>query len=295
MRLQYGKFGLVLLVLFCNTSQAASYYGGGSYGDVGVGIRYDDNVSRAQDDPDIKDDWITSFNASFVNQTLLNPESLLGFTVQAQYERMDEFKSLDNVSVSLTADYLYQPQAGYFSPWYEASVGISRIIFDNSTIRDSELLDLSVSVGKRLTTKFIGTLAYQYEQRFSERKVFDLVNHKVIADGEYQVMSNGVFYANYQASFGESVSTATPNSRIVDAAEAVAPDDVFSAGLGPGCMNRRCAYRLDSTTHQFSTGFNFEILNNFELDVATNYYYIDATGDNHYDGFIHRANIWYLF
>ena len=260
-----------------------------------MGIRYDDNVSRAQNDSDIKDDWITTFNASFINQSILSPESLLGFTAQAQYERMDQYKSLNNVSFSLAADYLYQPQAGFFAPWYEASVGVRRVIFDNSAIRDSELLDLSFSVGKRLGNKFIGTLAYQYEQRFSEKKVFDLVNHKVTADAEYQVISKGVFYANYQASFGESVSTATPNSRIIAAAEAVAPDDVFSTGLGPGCMNRRCAYRLDSTTHQFSAGFNVGIMDNFELDVATNYFYIDATGDNHYDGFIHQANIWYLF
>ncbi len=71
-----ARFILPIIAVFylIHTSQtyAAGYYGSGSYADIAAGIRYDDNVSRAQNDSDIKDDFIADLVARYSIQTNIN-------------------------------------------------------------------------------------------------------------------------------------------------------------------------------------------------------------------------------
>lgn len=289
------RISLLLFSLIPITTYGASYYGSGAYGDVGVGLRYDSNLSRAQTERDRKEDFINNFNARYGYQKVLSQNSLVNLYADIAYERMGEFKALNNLQLGGTASYYYQPVTGYFNPWFEVALRLNHLKFNKSKIRDSVILDASLKIGKRFTNKLSGSLAYTYNERYSEEKVFDLENHIISSDIEYGYSRTLTLFAGYKVEFGEVVSTATPNPKILAASESVAPDDVFSSGSGPGCMNRRCAYRLDATSHKLNAGINMNLGKSAEIELATQYHYSDAAGDNHYQGLIYYASFWYAY
>ena len=286
---------LLMSIIVPTTSRADYYYGEGSYGDVSYGLHYDDNVSRAQNQADIENDFISKLAVRYGDQAIINHRSLFSFYGDLAYHHSHDFNKLSNLEIAATGNYIYQVDTGFFSPWIETSVRISRKQFQDSDIRDSYFLLTSAKIGKRVFDNVSASAGYQYEQRFSRRKVFDLSNHNLLADLEYTLTDNSLLYTTYKISVGDKVSTATPNARIIAAANQVAPDDVFSPGLGPGCMNRRCAYQLDGISQQVSTGINFNILDRFDIDLSGSYHYTDADGDNRYRGFVYGAGLWLVF
>ena len=285
----------ILIILSIRLVHAESYYGSGFYGDVGAGLRYDDNISRAQESTEIEHDFINTLSGRLGYQAIINRHSLLNVSAELAFERMNQFKSLNNLRLTGSLNYLYQPENGLYKPWYEFTARLSELRFNKSNIRDSQQLDIILGTGKRITNKIVAKAAYQFSQRYSEEKVFDLLNNGLDLDIEYQYSRNLIFYSQYNFTLGEVVSTAIPNTRIINAAESVAPDDVFTPGVGPGCMNRRCAYRLDAVVHKIGAGINMNVINNTEIDLAAQYHHADASGDNQYDGMIYHANIWYGF
>ena len=286
---------VLVLLLSAVSPYVQAYYGSGPYGDIGTGVRYDDNVSRAQLDSDKEADFIKSVSGRLGYQAVISQRSLLNLSAEFIYESLHDFKSINNLRAGGTLNYFFQPTPGFSEPWFETTVKISEWRFNSSDIRDSQLLNGSVGLGKRLTDKVIGKALYIYKQRFSEHEVFDTENHGMLIDIDYSLSGKTILYANYSVQFGDVVSTAIPNARIIAAADAVAPDDVFAAGTGPGCANRRCAYRLDATSHQFAAGINYTLNEHFQFDLATQYHRSYADGDNRYYGFIHHANIWFTF
>lgn len=274
---------------------ATSYYGSGSYKDIGLTLKYDDNLSRAQQKSDITEDFITQFSAAYSKQTIINQNSLLRAKVQANFSRYDQYKDLNRLSLDGNLSYIYQPSTGYGKPWYEATVSLGAEEHRNSDIRDSVNLGLGAIAAKRFSRNILARIGYYYDQRFSEEKVFDTESHSLQTDGEYQLFKGINLYSAYRISVGDVVSTATPNQTIIAAAESVAPDDVFTLGLGPMCMNRRCAYRLDALTHQFTLGLNIQIADQLVFDVASKYHNTNAEGDNEYEGMIHQASVWLGF
>jgi hypothetical protein len=286
---------LPLFILVPITTHSASYYGSGSYGDIGFGVRYDSNLSRAQMESDRKEDFINNFNARYGYQKVLSQNSLFNISADIAYERMAQFKDLNNIQLGGSASYYYQPSLGYFNPWYEATLRLNHLKFNNSKIRDSLILDSSLKVGKRFTNKLSGFLAYTYNERYSDENVFDLTNHIISSEIEYGYTRSLIFFAGYKLEFGEVVSTAIPNAKIRVASESIAPDDVFSAGIGPGCLNRRCAYRLDATSHKLNAGVNMSLGESSEIELATQYHHSDAAGGNRYQGLIYNASFWYAY
>jgi len=289
------RISLLLFSLFPIASSSASYYGSGAYGDVGIGLRYDSNLSRAQTEHDRKEDFINNFNARYGYQKVLSQNSLLNISADVAYEKMGEFKALNNLQLGGAASYYYQPVPGYFNPWFELTFSLNHLKFNKSKIRDSVILDSSLKVAKRFTHKLNGSLAYTYNERYSSEKVFDLVNHVISSDVEYSYSRSLTLFAGYKIEFGEVVSTAIPNAKIIAASESVAPDDVFSSGIGSSCMNRRCAYRLDATSHKLNAGMYMNPGESVEIELATQYHYSDAAGDNRYQGLIYYASFWYAY
>lgn len=143
------------------------------------------NLSRAQIESDRKDDFINNFNARYGYQKVLNAHSLLNIFADIAYERVSQFKALNNLQFGGAVNYYYQPVTGFFSPWLEATFRLNALKFNDSQIRDSIVLEASLKVAKRLTNKFTGSMAYAYKERYSDGDVFDLGNHILAADMEY--------------------------------------------------------------------------------------------------------------
>ena len=295
LRIQTRFTVFLFLIVVSNMVLGASYYGDGSYADTGIGIIYDDNLSRAEQDSDIAEDFITQFSAAYSGSSTLSQHSLLQYSIQGDLSRYDQYKDLNSIQLGGVTNFIYQPVNGFSRPWYEVSVSLGAKSHSDSDIRDSANIGLGLNVNKRITRDMLASIGYYYDHRFAKRDVFDTANHSVQADAEYSLFKGINLYSAYRVTLGEIVSTATPNATIMSAAESIAPDDVFSPGIGPGCMNRRCAYRLDALTHQVSLGLNLEVHDQVIVDFASKYHSTDATGDNEYEGLIHQANIWISF
>ena len=111
----------------------------------------------------------------------------------------------------------------------------------------------------------------------------------------YAYSSSLSLFTNYTVQLGEVVSTATPNPTILAASKSVAPDDVFAAGFGPGCANRRCAYRLDALGHIFEAGMEFSLTQSMSLDLSGRYFIVDGDGLEAYRGWIYGAGLYLQF
>lgn len=116
---------------------AAGYYGDGAYFDADLGIRYEDNLSRANQGTDIEEDMVTALSAGAGYLKNLNEKSQLLISAYLAHERFAEFKDLNNVAVNGSIVYTLQPWPGYTQPWFTLSANISRQEFNRSDIRDS--------------------------------------------------------------------------------------------------------------------------------------------------------------
>lgn len=295
MRLYSRFLHLALLLFVPHAVFAASYYGDGGYVDADLGVRYESNLSRANNDSDIEEDMVTALSAGAGYLKGLDEKSQLLISAYLAHENFAEFKDLNNTAVNAVIVYTIQPKAGYTQPWYELSVDIAKQKYNKSNIRDSVIVNAKLAVGKRLTDRIVAKFAYNYEHRGSDADVFDTDNHEVDLALLYSYSPTISFFGNYSLRLGEVVSTATPNPAIIAAAERVAADDVFAPGFGPGCANRRCAYRLDALSHIFETGVELSLTRLVSLDLSGRYFFVDGNDLDAYKGWIYSASLYLQF
>ena len=287
--------GFCLLLLSVSAQVSAGYYGDGAFVDADLGLRYESNLSRANDGRDIEEDMVAALSAGAGYLKTLNGNSQLLISAYLAHERFAEFKDLNNIAVNTAIVYTIQPKPGYTAPWYELGVNVTTLKFNKSNIRDGHILRGKLSAGKRLSDRITSTVAYAYSKRYSDAKVFDTQNHEIDFSLLYSLTSRSKLFANYSAHIGETVSTSTPNAGILAIATSVAPDDVFSPGLGPGCNLRRCAYRLDTLSHFFEAGMEVNINQLLSLDFSSRYFIVDADNWPAYKGWVYRAGLFMRF
>ena len=284
-----------IVITYSVSLYAGSYYGDGRYIDADLAVRYESNLSRSNDGTDIEEDMVTALSAGAGYLKTLNNNSQLLISAYLAHERFAEFNDLNNIAVNASIVYTLQPKTGYTAPWYEISLNVTGLKFNKSNIRDSVIFTGKASAGKRFSDRIIGKLSYEYEQRDSDAQVFDTKKHDLSLNLIYAYSPRTSLFGTYNFSLGDAVSTATPNSTIRAAAERVAPDDVFTTGLGPGCANRRCAYRLDAIGHHLETGLEIALTQSLSLDISTRYFIIDGNGLAAYKGWIYRAGMYFQY
>ena len=284
-----------LLLLGSQALTAAGYYGAGAYFDAEIDLRYDSNLSRSNASNDIEEDMITALSAGAAYMKPLNEKSQLMISAYLAAEHFAEFKDLNNVSANTSIVYTIQPQRSYASPFYRLSGSIAWLDVNESRIRDGYIMRAGAGMTKRLGQDFLLELDYHFQHRVSDGQVFDNDRHELKAQLIYRYSSAVSLFANYDLHIGEVVSTATPTPTIRAAATSIAPDDVFSPGLGPGCMNRRCAYRLDAIGHFFESGMEFGLNDLLSLNLSGQYFIVDGDGLEAYRGWVYRAGLYMQF
>lgn len=290
-----ASLAAVVLTAFCSAVQAAGYYGEGAYLDADLSLRYDSNLSRASVSTDVEEDMVTAISAGAGYMKPLNAHSQVLISAYLAHENFAEFNDLNNIAVNSDIVYTLQPVKGYGQPWYQASLGVSAIKFNKSNIRDSYIVRAGLGSGIRLNDRILARLDYNYDHRRSDSLVFDTGRHELRGQLVYRLNPAISLFTNYDLQIGDVVSTATPNPQIIAAAERVAPDDVFSAAGGPGCMNRRCAYRLDAIGHQLEMGMEMNINQFASIDLSAARFIVDGDGVSAYRGWIYRAGLYVQF
>src|ERR1700682_3525424 len=120
--------------------------------DIDAGARYDSNVTRAQERPDVRGDAAATVFASGGTFLALTGADGLTLDVNALTEAWHRFHGLDRASIGGTASYKHKFGLGYAAPWISLGLAGSH---DNycSAIRDSDRLAARAAVGHRFCAR----------------------------------------------------------------------------------------------------------------------------------------------
>ena len=252
-----------------------------------ISVANDDNIRRAQYDVDIRDDIITSFTLNARGGTPLDSFTILSYGGSVTYESFKTFDELDNIDFNINAKYRFSTSGKFSAPLYSFGAKLGGIESE-SEMRDSTVVSLSFDVNKWLTTAINMTTGLGFKTRESKSEVFDTEEVRAFVNFDLELSKTALLYGTYSFVTGDIVSSATPRLKIINASEAIEPDDAFG-----GVAFNQFAYRLDADSHVLTLGYNQIISRSISLDFS--YRYIDSESqendDIYYERNILRASL----
>jgi hypothetical protein len=102
-----------LMLLAANGQMALAE---GIFSTVSAGVTLDDNVSRAEKDPDRKGDTIYQLGLTVGKNTVLTETSGLALSGRLEANLFEHYGDLNNLDVGGTATYVLRPELGYTAP-----------------------------------------------------------------------------------------------------------------------------------------------------------------------------------
>jgi hypothetical protein len=285
----------LILPLVCGLHAADA--AAGWLDEAGLELRFDDNLTRAQLDRDIKSDTalLVSAAAGTGYQLTDNGRLALSFTLSgAAYQR---YRGLDNVNAGLGLTYRWKLGLGPYVPELRFSGSATRLDYRDAA-RDGWLYVAEIGIAKRLSDRAGLRMAYQVEQRKSDTvadrvlpaiaaDVFDLKSRNVTLGGDYSIDPEYVLSAAYTVRDGDIVSTTLRNLPIFLVSDAIAADTVF----GPD----RFAYKLKAVTRGVSLGVSRLIGGQASFSLGYEHLDSHAAGGINYGASLVRATYLYQF
>lgn len=269
-----GRAGLALAFLITGSVQADSPR---PRIDTELSYTTDNNVTRAQDEADIRADRVLGVGVGLsLNQPVGTHTRMLS-RVFVRGEGFAENTELSNAAAGFGATFQYRTSGHLLAPTFGVFGKVSVAEF-RSTIRNSTFYTGGLSLNKNLTDRLITTLILSGTVRDSDSLVFDTREGSVLLNFDYQTRAGSAFYLSYNFLGGDTVSTAMPTLQIADAAKAIVADDAFG-----GAAANRFAYRLHAHTQVVSLGFNFPFSVHHALDLSARYAHADADNNLTYD------------
>ena len=244
-------------------------------GDVATG--FDDNVTNAQNDADIRESGFTSAGANMDYQRALSLYTTLLLRGSGQYEYWNSFDGLNNAKATAMARVLYRGDGDFYTPTLAAWLSVAALEFD-SEIRDGAEYRAGAFVTENLTTQVTGRFALTASHREAAGRVFDLEGLSASLNLDWVPAPRMTVYTGYQFYDGGVASTATPSLWIGVAAEAIEADDAFG-GIAGGLR----AYRLDAQASIVTLGFNYAFTRKLSADLQGQYISTRADARNEYE------------
>jgi hypothetical protein len=253
-----------------------------------VAYIHDDNVRLARDDVDIREDNILSGTVKANAGKSLDDFTLLNYGGSVSYEKFETFDGLDNAAFEVNARYRFALSSGFTSPIYSLKASLGGVEFIDSDMRDSTLLSLSAEINKWLTTTINMTAGIGYRQRESVSDVYDLSDARVFVNFDTNFSKTDLVYTTFSFITGDTVSSATPTLEIINASDAIEPDDAFG-----GVDANQFAYRIDSDTAVITIGYNRIMTSDLSLDISARFVNSEAKADPdiYYDRTIFRFSL----
>jgi FimV-like protein len=250
-----------------------------------LSVANDDNIRRAQNEVDIRADNILNLTFNAKAGTSLSRFSLLSYGGSISAERFSTFSELDNLSFNANVRYRFAFASDFGSPIYSIALKVGGIESDKVS-RDSSLYSVGFGLSKRMTNTMNMTLGIDYKQRESRSQVFDTVENRLFANLDINLSKKALLYSTYTYIIGDIVSSATPTLAIINASDAIEPDDAFG-----GITTNQFIYRLDSDTQVITLGYNHIITAKTSLDFSYRYVKTVSEGNIEYDRSIFRASL----
>ncbi len=277
-----------LICLFCCLPAGAV---AGWVDEVGVALRYDDNLPRAQLERDIQSDGAAELTVSggIARQAGVGGRLKLSYKLASTaFQRHD---GLDNLAIGTELAFRQKFGLGPYAPVLALAASVSRLEFRDDA-RDGWQFEWSAGLHKRLTPRLDTRLEYGFSMRradhagkrvvsFISGDVFDLSSRRVSLGADYLLTPRYQVDAAFTVHKGDIVSTTLRNFPIFLASDAIALDEVFG--------KQRFAYTLTAMTRDLHLGISRLIGSQSSLTLGFQYLDSQAEGGIDYQSRLLRA------
>ncbi|HEY7904841.1 MAG TPA: hypothetical protein VIH36_15420 [Casimicrobiaceae bacterium] len=239
------------------------------FGSAGAGIVYDDNLTRAQNQPDIRADTAATATASGGWYIAATGSDGVSLVIDATGEAYARFHGLDSVSVGAGATWRHKFGTGLEVPWASLSLNAAHGAWRDD-IRNGNLFDASLEFGKRFGESFDASLGVAYDRRTADHDrpvvpgisgaVFDLSGNSAFVRAAYDITPVLQLGARFGVRRGDVVSTTRINLPIFLASDAIAADPAFGSEF--------FAYRLRGTTSTATVNLSWVLSDRSSLNLA---------------------------
>lgn len=271
------------------------------YVDSALEVNHNDNVSRAENSADIREDRSVlggldgGYNFQVADYTAV---SLLGSLHRTQYER---YSGLSNTALNVAIAVKHKFGLGDTVPELVMNVGTGHDSF-NSDNRDASHYTASFSLNKRFTQRLSLSAGLGWTERNGSYDVprlgangrpvrpgdpWDLNYWHASLGGELELTPASWVSASYQFQDGDIVSSGTPYSKIYSATTALTRDPMFGNGI--------IAYRIPARTGSLSVDLNHVVRETGTVFLGVEYQDTQGENDVDYGVGIVRAGLLYSF
>ena len=252
-----------------------------------VALVSDDNVRLAKNDDDIREDGILTATLKAKGGKSLDSFSIWNYGGSLSYRLFETFDELDHYEAEINTRYRFALASGFSSPIYTLGIRLAGLEFE-SEMRDSTLLTLSADLNQWITDTVNMTVGLRLRERESVSEVYDLTETRVFVNFDTSFGKTNLVYTTLAFISGDTVSSATPTLRIINAADAIEPDDAFG-----GVDANQFAYRIDANTLVVTLGYNRIITPDLSFDLSARFVDSEAREDDSigYERTIVRASL----
>jgi hypothetical protein len=257
---------LVLILLLLGFSPPA---GAALIVDVETGLVYEDNLSFASKDRDIKGAAALATAATAGVATYLSDRNVLSFTGDVFGDLHEQYSGLDHVSFGLTAAFRSKLGLGAGAPWVRVAASGARLQY-RADVRDGWAYRVTAGVGKRFGERWELRADYAFDGRTAEYErpvstrlpadVFDQQAHTLSVRADVQATTILVLFGGYAFRIGDVASTTLRNPEIFAASSAVVADPAFGSNT--------FAYKIDAVTHILSAGLSLALGARWSFNVG---------------------------
>ncbi|MFN0041499.1 MAG: hypothetical protein ACKVP2_18460 [Burkholderiales bacterium] len=244
---------------------------------------WDDNVSRAEG-VDKFEDWFTGINVNASLPWQIGERTRLVLNANAGGEIFDEFKGLDRTYANLQGEFQFRGSGEFGAPIWGVFLRQGADWY-KSTLRDGYRGSFGLSVRKPWTDRIFVFGALASNLRDGRSKVFDTEEISLRGNLDYSLPARQTVYLGLELRKGDIVSTARPELKYFDIADALILDDVFTD-------TTRFSYRLKALTTLFTLGYNVGLGERASVDLA--YRYVYSTPDEQPPSNVSPDKIYYV-
>ena len=266
MQLMRARGGLLLVpILWLGLASPAAAW----IADVETGVVYEDNLSFASMDRDIKGAAALVTSASGGAAAYLTDRHVVSLTGDLFGDLHESYGGLDHVALGVTAAFRAKLGLGADAPWVRVAASGGRLQYRDD-VRDGWYYRVTAGIGKRFGPRWELRADYTFDGRTADHErpvaktipadVFDQQAHTFSARADFQATPILLVFGAYACRLGDVASSTQRNAQIFAASSAVVADPAF----GPNVF----AYRIDATTHILSAGVSVALGARWSLNVS---------------------------
>jgi hypothetical protein len=237
--------------------------------DVETGVVYEDNLSFASMDRDIKGAAALVTAVSGGGAAYLTDRHVVSLTGDFFGDLHESYSGLDHAALGLTTAFRAKLGLGADVPWVRVAASGGRLQY-REDVRDGWYYRVTAGVGKGFGPRWELRADYSFDGRTADHEravsdtipadVFDQQAHTFSARADFQATPIVVVFGSYACRLGDVASTTQRNPQIFAASSAIVADPAFGANT--------FAYKIDATTHILSAGVSLALGARWSLNVV---------------------------